>query len=195
MSERDAPFPRLAVALAYAFSEERHTLNRPAMARAADMRLGEPGALSGADGCAEIGKVRQFLERGLSPLDFAVLFAKYGQRKTCCKACGGASDHPEWMGALHRIAVALAGVLSMPSVHSEMRFALVRRYYEGNARTIEALANQHECRLRSAERAAAKTADWLRGTRGGNGTEAVRGLEQLAHAEAERLLRDGGFIP
>ncbi|QKQ48504.1 hypothetical protein [Achromobacter denitrificans] len=195
MSERNAPFARLAVALAYAFSNERHTSNRPAMARAADEVLGEPGQLAGMDGAAEIGNARRFLERGLSQLDFAVLFAKYGQRKTCCKACGGASDHPEWMGALHRISVALAGVLSMPSVHSEMRFALVRRYYEGNAPTIDFLANQHECRLRSAERAAAKTADWLRGTRGVNGTEAVRGLEQLAHAEAERLLRDGGFIP
>ncbi|WP_277757122.1 hypothetical protein [Achromobacter denitrificans] len=77
MTERNTPFPRLAVALAYAFSEERHTLNRPAMARAADMRLGEPGPLSGADGCAEIGKVRQFLERNLNPLHVAVLHARY----------------------------------------------------------------------------------------------------------------------
>ena len=42
MTERMTPFPRLAVALAYAFSDERHT-KRPAMARAADARLGEPG--------------------------------------------------------------------------------------------------------------------------------------------------------
>ena len=42
MTERMTPFPRLAVALAYAFSDERHTTQRPAMARA-DARLGEPG--------------------------------------------------------------------------------------------------------------------------------------------------------
>ena len=104
MTERMTPFPRLAVALAYAFSDERHTTQRPAMARAADARLGEPGPLAGIDGAAEIAKLRQFLERGLDPLHLAVLYARHGQRKTHCKCCGSEGDHPDWSGALHRVA-------------------------------------------------------------------------------------------
>ncbi|WP_241063518.1 hypothetical protein [Achromobacter xylosoxidans] len=110
MTERTTPFPRLAVALAYAFSDERHTTNRPAMARAADARLGEPGPLAGIDGAAEIAKLRQFLERGLEPLHLAVLYARYGQRKAYCKCCGSEGDHPDWSGALHRVAGGAGGV-------------------------------------------------------------------------------------
>lgn len=91
---RDQVGPRLAVALAYAFSNERHTANRPAMARAADERLGEPGSFSGMGGAAEIGIARKFLEQGLSPLHFAALYAKYGQRRAQCKHCGSEGGPP-----------------------------------------------------------------------------------------------------
>ncbi|WP_454677475.1 hypothetical protein [Achromobacter marplatensis] len=196
MSERNAPFARLAVALAYAFSDERHTLNRPAMARAADARLGEPGPLSGMDGAAEIAKVRQFLERGLDPLHLAVLFARYGQRKACCKHCNTEGDHAEWVGALYKVAAALGEYLSMRTAHSELLYALVRRYYDsGSVRTLQALADDYACKVRSVERASAKATNWLRGTREKKGVEPIYGVEQAAHAAAEKLLRDGGFIP
>jgi len=196
MSERNTPFPRVAVALAYAFSDERHTTNRPAMARAADDRLGEPGQLSGMDGAAEIAKVRQFLGRGLDPLHFAALFARYGQRKACCKHCNTEGDHPEWVGAMYKVATALGGYLSMRTAHSELLYALVRRYYDsGSVRTLQALADDYACKVRSVERASAKTANWLRGTRDKKGVEPIYGVEQAAHATAEKLLRDGGFMP
>ncbi|WMD23054.1 hypothetical protein RAS12_11970 [Achromobacter seleniivolatilans] len=196
MSERIAPFARLAVALAYAFSDERHTTNRPAMSRAADTRLGEPGPLSGMDGAAEIGKVRQFLERGIQPLHFAALYARYGQRKACCKHCNTEGDHPEWVGALYKVAAALGEYLTMRTAHSELLYALVRRYYDsGSVRTHQALADAYACKVRSVERASARTADWLRGTRAKKGAEPIYGVEQAAHAAAEKLLRDGGFIP
>ncbi|WP_454669572.1 hypothetical protein [Achromobacter kerstersii] len=196
MSERNTPFPRVAIALAYAFSDERHTLNRPAMARAADTRLGEPGPLSGMDGASEIAKVRQFLERGLDPLHLAVLCARYGQRKACCKHCHTEGDHHEWVGALYKVAAALGGYLSMRTAHSELLYALVRRYYDsGSARTHQALADAYACKVRSVERASTRTADWLRGTREKKGAEPIYGVEQAAHAAAEKLLRDGGFIP
>ncbi|KGD95255.1 MULTISPECIES: hypothetical protein [Achromobacter] len=196
MTERNAPFPRLAVALAYAFSEERHTLNRPAVARAADMRLGEPGPLAGVDGCAEIAQVRQFLERGLEPLHLAVLWARYGQRKVCCKHCQSEGDHPGWVGALQRIAVALGAHLSMRTAHSALLHALVRRYYDrGSVRTLQAIADEYACNVRSVERASAKANEWLRGAREKKGAEPIYGIEQAAHAAAEMLLRGGGFIP
>ncbi len=196
MSERNTPFARLAVALAYAFSDERHTLNRPAMARAADTRLGEPGPLSGADGCAEIGKVRQFLERNLDPLHVAVLHARYGQRVASCKHCHSEADHPGWTAAMYKIAVALGAHLSMRTAHSELLYALVRRYYDsGTVRTLQSVADEYACKVRSVERASARANDWLRGTREKKGAEPIYGVEQAAHAAAEKLLRDGGFIP
>ncbi|AVG40017.1 polysaccharide deacetylase family protein [Achromobacter insolitus] len=196
MSERNTPFPRLAVALAYAFSDERHTLNRPAMARAADTRLGEPGPLSGADGCAEIGKVRQFLERNLDPLHVAALHARYGQRVASCKHCHSEADHPGWVAALYTVAGALGAYLSMRTAHSELLYALVRRYYDsGSARTLQSLADEYACKVRSVERASGRANDWLRGTREKKGAEPIYGVEQAAHAAAEKLLRDGGFIP
>ncbi|AZY48843.1 hypothetical protein ACLQ9F_12000 [Bordetella avium] len=196
MSERNAPFPRLAVALAYAFSEERHILNRPAMARAADMRLGEPGPLSGADGCAEVGKVRQFLDRNLSPLHVAVLYARYGQRVASCKYCHSEADHPAWVAALYKVAMELGAHLSMRTVNSELLYALVRRYYDsGAARTLQSLADEYACKVRSVERASARANDWLRGTREKKGAEPIYGVEQAAHAVAEKILREGGFIP
>lgn len=196
MTDRNAPFPRLAVALAYAFSEERHTLNRPAMARAADMRLGEPGPLSGVDGCAEIGKVRQFLERNLEPLHVAVLHARYGQRLASCKHCHSEADHPAWVAALYKVAGELGAYLSMRTAHSEFLYALVRRYYDSSSvRTLQSLADEFACKARSVERASARANDWLRGTRDKKGAEPIYGVEQAAHAAAEKLLRDGGFIP
>lgn len=197
MTERTTPFPRLAVALAYAFSDERSTANRPAMARAADDRLGEPGPLSGMDGAAETGTARKFLERGLSPLHFAVLYARYGQRQTQCKCCGGVGDHLQWLASLRTLADSLAAFLGMSSVNAEMRFSLVRRHFDENwAPTLDDLARRHECSERSADRANVKTAEWIRGTRKKrSGEEPVYGVEQAAHASAERLLRDGGFIP
>lgn len=196
MTERTTPFPRLAVALAYAFSDERHTANRPAMARAADERLGEPGALSGMDGAAEIGKARQFLERGLEPLHLAVLYARYGQRKTHCKCCGSEGDHPDWSGALHRVAGALGAYLSMRTAHSALLYALVRRHYDsGNTRTLQFLADEYGCKVRSVERASARAGDWLRGTREKKGAEPIYGVEQAAYAAADKLLREAGFIP
>ncbi|WP_238911919.1 hypothetical protein [Achromobacter xylosoxidans] len=194
--DRATPFPRLAVALSYAFSDERQTINRPAMARAADTRLGEPGALSGMDGAAEISQVRQFLERGLAPLHLAVLYARYGQRLACCRHCNSKGDHAEWIGALYRIGSALGDYLSMRTAHSELLYALVRRYYDsGTVRTLQSLADQYDCKVRSVERASARTAEWLRGTREKKGAEPIYGVEQAAHAAAEKLLRDGGFIP
>ena len=149
MTERMTPFPRLAVALAYAFSDERHT-QRPAMARAADARLGEPGPLAGIDGAAEIAKLRQFLERGLDPLHLAVLYARHGQRKTHCKCCGSEGDHPDWSGALHRVAGALGAYLSMRTAHSALLYALVRRHYDsGNTRTLQFLADEYGCKVRA----------------------------------------------
>ncbi|AZS80686.1 hypothetical protein ELS24_20875 [Achromobacter spanius] len=197
MSERNTPFPRVAVALAYAFSEERHTANRPAMARAADDRLGEPGAFSGMDGAAETGDARKFLEHGLDRLHFAVLYAKYGQRKTQCKCCGSVGDHLEWLGALRAVANALAEYLSMSSVSAEMRVDLVRRHFDETwSPRLGDLARRHECSRSSAERASVKAADWIRGTRKKRaGENPVYGIEQAAHASAEQLLRDGGFIP
>lgn len=196
MTERTTPFPRLAVALAYAFSDERHTTSRPAMARAADVRLGEPGPLAGIDGAAEIAKLRQFLERGLEPLHLAVLYARYGQRKTHCKCCGSEADHPDWSGALHRVARALGAYLSMRTAHSALLYALVRRYYDtGSMRTLQSLADEYGCKVRSVERASARAGDWLRGTREKKGAEPIYGVEQGAHATAEKLLREAGFIP
>jgi len=196
MTERTTPFPRLAVALAYAFSDERHTANRPAMARAADARLGDPGPLSGMDGAAEIAKLRQFLERGLEPLHLAVLYARYGQRKTHCKCCGSEGDHMDWSGALHRVAGALGAYLSMRTAHSALLYALVRRHYDtGSMRTLQSLADEYGCKARSVERASARAGDWLRGTREKKGAEPIYGVEQAAHAAAEKLLQDGGFIP
>lgn len=195
MSDLAIPFPCLAVALAYAFSDERHTSGRPAMARAADDRLGEPGPLAGMDGAAEIGKARQFLERGLEPLYFAVLYAKYGQRKTRCKHCGSPGDDLQWLGALRALAGELADFLRMPSINSEMRFALVRRYFEGSGPALDTLAERYVCRRRSVERANVRTIDWLRGSRAGEGGEPVTGVEQVGHAKAAKLLRAAGFIP
>lgn len=196
MSDRNAPFPRLAVALAYTFSEERHTLNRPAMARAADTRLGEPGPLAGIDGAAEIAKLRQLLERELEPLHLAVLYARYGQRKKHCKCCGSEGDHPDWLGALHRIAGALGAYLSMRTAHSALLYALVRRHYDtGSMRTLQSLADEYGCKGRSVERASARAGDWLRGTREKKGAEPIYGVEQAAHAAVEKLLREAGFIP
>lgn len=196
MTERTTPFPRLAVALAYAFSDERHTTSRPAMARAADARLGEPGPLAGIDGAAEIAKLRQFLERGLNPLHLAVLYARYGQRKTYCKCCGSEGDHQDWSGALHRVAGALGAYLSMRTAHSALLYALVRRHYDtGSMRTLQSLADEYGCKVRSVERASARAGDWLRGTREKKGTEPIYGVEQGAHAAAEKLLREAGFIP
>jgi hypothetical protein len=197
MTERTTPFPRLAVALAYAFSDERHTANRPAMARAADMRLGEPGPLAGMDGAAEVGTARKFLEKGLSPLHFAALYAKYGQRRSQCKHCGSEGDHLEWLAALRVLSSHLADFLAMRSVTADLRFDLVRRYFDENwAPTIEQMAHRNGCSTRSADRASTRTADWLRGTRKKKpGEEPVYGVEQAAHAVAEKLLRDGGFIP
>lgn len=196
MTERTTPFPRLAVALAYAFSDERHTTSRPAMARAADARLGEPGPLAGIDGAAEIAKLRQFLERGLNPLHLAVLYARYGQRKTYCKCCGSEGDHPDWSGALHRVAGELGAYLSMRTAHSALLYALVRRHYDtGGMRTLQSLADEYGCKVRSVERASARAGDWLRGTREKKGAEPIYGVEQAAHAEAEKLLREAGCIP
>jgi len=36
---------------------------------------------------------------------------------------------------------------------------------------------------------------WLRGTRQKKGAEPIYGVEQAAHANAEKLLREAGFIP
>lgn len=194
--ERTTPFPRLAVALGYAFTDERHTTNRPAMARAADVRLGEPGPLAGIDGAAEIAKLRQFLERGLEPLHLAVLYARYGQRKTHCRCCGSEGDHPDWSGALHRVAGGLGAYLSMRTAHSALLYALVRRHYDsGSMRTLQSLADEYGCKVRSVERASARAGDWLRGTREKKGAEPIYGVEQAAHAAAEKLLREAGFIP
>ena len=106
MTERMTPFPRLAVALAYAFSDERHTTQRCYGTRGR-RTAGRAWPLAGIDGAAEIAKLRQFLERGLDPLHLAVLYARHGQRKTHCKCCGSEGDHPDWSGALHRVAGAL----------------------------------------------------------------------------------------
>lgn len=170
--------------------------NRPAMARAADARLGEPGPLAGIDGAAEIAKLRQFLERDLEPLHLAVLYARYGQRKAYCKCCGSEGDHPDWSGALHRVAGALGVYLSMRTAHSALLYALVRRHYDtGSMRTLQSLADEYGCKVRSVERASARAGDWLRGTREKRGAEPIYGVEQAAHAAAEKLLRECGFIP
>ncbi len=194
---RATPFPRIAVALDYAFTDERHTAGRPAMARAADARLGEPGPFSGIDGAAETGTARKFLERGLAPLHFAVLRARYGQRKSPCKYCGCAGDHLEWLTAIRALAAELAEFLAMPSVNSEMRMDLLRRHFEGKDGVgLEDLAKRHDCSLSTSKRASAKTASWIKGARKAKTSEpAVYGIEQGAHAAAEKLLRDGGFIP
>lgn len=196
MNEHKAPFACTAVALAYAFSDERHTSGRPAMARAADERLGELGPLSGMDGAAEIGKTRKFLEQRLSQKHFALLYAKYGQRKTRCKSCGTAGDHLEWVGALRMLANYLADYLGMRSINAGMRYALMRRHFDPDWRpTLDQLASENECSRASAERASVKATDWIRGTRKKKaGEEPVYGVEQAAHAMAERVLREGGFI-
>lgn len=184
------------MALAYAFSEERHTANRPAMARATDMHLGEPGPLAGMDGAAEIGTAREFLERGLEPLHLAVLYARYGQRTTECKHCGSHGVHLVWTAALRMISENLSAVLLMPSVDSKLRDVLVWRYFGGgDGNTLEALAKQHNCSLATSRRASSKITDWIKGSRKRRGEDPVYGIEQAAHAAAETLLRGGGFIP
>lgn len=195
--ERTFPFPRLAVALDYSFSDERHTAGRPAMARAADARLSEPGPFSGMDGAAETATARKFLEGGLSRLHFAALRARYGQRKSPCKFCGCAGDHLEWLAAIRGLADELAEFLAMPSVNSEMRIALLRRLFEGKDGVgLEDLAKRHDCSLSTSKRASAKTSAWIKGARKAKPSDAaVYGVEQGAHAAAEKLLRDGGFIP
>lgn len=197
MSSYATPFPSLDVALACAFSDERHTSGRPAMARAADDRLGEPGPLTGMDGAAEMGKARQFLERGLAPLHFAALYAKHGRRRAQCKHCGSQGDHLEWLAALRVVSSHLADFLAMRSVTADLRFDLVRRYFDENwAPSLEQMARRHDCSDRSVERASSRTADWLRGTRKKRpGEDPVYGVEQAAHAVAEKILRDGGYIP
>ena len=195
MTERMTPFPgwRWRWPTPSAMSG---TPQRPAMARAADARLGEPGPLAGIDGAAEIAKLRQFLERGLDPLHLAVLYARHGQRKTHCKCCGSEGDHPDWSGALHRVAGALGAYLSMRTAHSALLYALVRRHYDsGNTRTLQFLADEYGCKVRSVERASARAGDWLRGTREKKGAEPIYGVEQAAYAAADKLLREAGFIP
>ncbi|WP_277757123.1 hypothetical protein [Achromobacter denitrificans] len=84
----------------------------------------------------------------------------------------------------------------MRTAHSELLYALVRRYYDsGSVRTLQSLADEFACKVRSVERASARANDWLRGTREKKGAEPIYGVEQAAHASAEKLLRDGGFIP
>ena len=175
MTERMTPFPRLAVALAYAFSDERHTTQRPAMARAADARLGEPGPLAGIDGAAEIAKLRQFLERGLDPLHLAVLYARHGQRKTHCKCCGSEGDHPDWSGALHRVAGALGAYLSMRTAHSALLCPGAPSLRQRQYPDAPVPADEYGCKVRSVERASARAGDWLRGTREKKGAEPIYG--------------------
>ena len=154
------------------------------------------GRWRGIDGAAEIAKLRQFLERGLDPLHLAVLYARHGQRKTHCKCCGSEGDHPDWSGALHRVAGALGAYLSMRTAHSALLYALVRRHYDsGNTRTLQFLADEYGCKVRSVERASARAGDWLRGTREKKGAEPIYGVEQAAYAAADKLLREAGFIP
>ncbi|WP_414553611.1 hypothetical protein, partial [Anabaena sp. CCY 0017] len=67
---------------------------------------------------------------------------------------------------LHRVSVALGAYLSMRTAHSELLLALVRRHYDtGNTRTLQYLADEYGCKVRSVERASARAGDWLRGTR------------------------------
>jgi len=97
---------------------------------------------------------------------------------------------------MYKIAGRLGAHLSMRTAHSELLYALVRRYYDsGTVRTLQSLADEYACKVRSVERASARANDWLRGTREKKGAEPIYGVEQAAHAAAEKLLRDGGFIP
>lgn len=197
MMERSTPFSCVSAALACALSGDRHSAARPAMARAADTHLGEPGPLTGNDGAAEMATARRFLELRLSPLHFAALYAQHGQRKTRCNCCGGVGDHVEWLASLRLLASGLADFLGMRSVNAEMRFALVRKHFDADWKpTLDQLARDNECSLSSAERASTRTADWIRGTRRKKGcVNPVFGVEQAATAEAQAILRDGGFIP
>ena len=83
----------------------------------------------------------------------------------------------------------------MRTAHSALLYALVRRHYDsGNTRTLQFLADEYGCKVRSVERASARAGDWLRGTRE-KGAEPIYGVEQAAYAAADKLLREAGFIP
>ncbi|WP_251863405.1 hypothetical protein [Achromobacter sp. Marseille-Q4962] len=84
----------------------------------------------------------------------------------------------------------------MRTAHSALLYALVRRNYDtGGMRTLPSLADEYGCKVRSVERASARAGGWLRGTRQKKGAEPIYGVEQAAHANAEKLLREAGFIP
>lgn len=81
------------------------------------------------------------------------------------------------------------------AAYSELVYALVRRYYDIRGVRMQPLADEYACKVRSVERASSRANDWQRGTREKKGgTEPIYGVEQAAHAAAEKSPHDGGFI-
>lgn len=209
MTER-APFRHAVEALRFLFNPERATCDRPPAARLADIRRGEPGALSGLDGAATVASAEAMLRGRLSQSQMAILACRYAPARLRCSCradcCSGWRTNPQWREAISYVALdALYQALS-EGESSRLRFvtAVLLREYGQKKISLTDLGADLGMSTGTCTNYKRRILNWLlrpeaisevRDENGGVVQPALsKGQEPIAFALTEEVLRQGGFI-
>lgn len=202
------PFRDVDEALKFLFDPNRVSCDRPPAARMADKRRGEPGPLAGLDGVAESGTAEVMLKGRLTPLQFAILAARYAPNKMRCgcksDCCSGWRTNPQWRQAIDYLA-SEALYKALPDCDAMyMRFvaAVLLREYGRQKIALTDVGADLGLAMGTCSKYKRRILDWLlrpmtepdAAKNSKDGPPAPPGKEVIAKIEAEQALRLGGFI-
>lgn len=204
-----APFRHATQALKFLFNPERTTCDRPPVARLADIRRGEPGALSGLDGAATAASAAAMIKGRLTPSQIAILVGRYAPPKLRCgcksDCCSGWKTNPEWREAISYVA-ADAFYQALPGEAAHLRYvtAVLLREYGKQKIVLTDLGADLGLSLGTCTNHRRKVLNWLLRPHGESEVKnedgtviqpaLAMGKEPIAFAAAEEALRLGGFI-
>lgn len=197
----EALFKNSHEALRFAFSYSMQQYALTPMSKLMRGQIGGGKGLVGTDGAGQSGMLRERLDSGLSGLHGAILVARFAPPWLPCdcrsQCCSGRRSNPEWGAAVSYLTDELVSVLAGSASHRQLRKFLIERYFGadkdalGRKLTMEMLADKCGVNRKTAASHDAKLRQFLRGTKGVNGT---RGQEDLAMCGADDALRGAGFV-
>lgn len=207
-----APFQHAVDALRFLFNPERTTCDRPPVARLADLRRGEPGAISGLDGAATVASAEAMIRGRLTQSQMAILACRYAPAKLRCgcraDCCSGWRTNPQWREAISYVALDALYQALPDGESARLRFVtavLLREYGHKKHIVLTDLGADLGMSIGTCSNYKRRVLNWLlrpqtvseeRDEKGSVVKRALqKGQEPVAFALAEEVLRQGGFIP
>ncbi|MGE6498636.1 DNA-binding protein [Cupriavidus metallidurans] len=197
----DALFSSTHAALRFAFAYSTEQYGQTPMSKLMRGTIGSGKGLIGTDGAAQAGMIRSRIDEALSGRHVAILVARFAPPRHQCNCrsscCSGHRTNPEWDAAIQHLTDDVASLFAGSLSHRQMRRFLIDRYFgndkdaSGKKITLEDVARKCNVHRDTAAAHNAKVTQFLRGTRGINGS---LGEEDKALRQADDALRGVGLV-